>query len=165
MNANRGYTLLETMIVVAIVALMMAAAIPTMMSAVANSRARAVVNKFVQDFAWVRGQSATGTNTASLTLNSDCSWTASVVVDSSLANAAGITAQVSAHSFSAAQISSAVSSFSCSLASGSLPATFSFSPQGYLNTSATVTFTGPVAGNPWRVRILTSGATVTGTAS
>jgi prepilin-type N-terminal cleavage/methylation domain-containing protein len=129
---SAGFGLIELMIAVALAGLLASYAIPAMRAA------------------WMRSQSVTGTHSISLTVASDCSWSASQDGNA-----------VSSRSFTASQISSTAKGLSCSLGSGSFPLTFSFDSQGFLVGASTVALTFTAAsGQTFPLQILSSGAVI-----
>jgi prepilin-type N-terminal cleavage/methylation domain-containing protein len=144
---QRGFGLLEMMVTVAIMAWLAASVIPSMLGTMQTSKARGLVGRFAQDFAWARGQAVTGSHSVTLTFNSDCSW--SIVQDA---------VQVSEHSYTTAQVTSAANGISCSTSSA-FPLALSFNAQGFVSTTGTLTFTA-VSGQTFPLQILLSGALI-----
>lgn len=146
LKALRGFTLIELMVTISVVAILLALVMPSVGQSIATSRARSVVYEFKQDFASLRGVAATNPQGVTMTLNADCSWSASVggVADTQ-------------HSQTSAQVSSMLggsgAGFTC--ASG-LPKTFTFSAQGFVSPAATISFTS-ASGQTWTLNVLTSG--------
>lgn len=156
----RGFSLIELMVVVAIIAIMLAIAVPSFGSSVRTSRERSVIQRMTQDFMWARG--AAGANDASsltskiavsgvplitFVVRADCSWTVKVN---------GI--DEPDHKMDTTMVTSIAPGAVCSSPSGlALPATFTFTPQGFVNTTGTLTFTG-TSGQSFPFQILYSGA-------
>jgi len=154
-TAQAGFGLIELMVTVAIIAVMMSLAVPSFGNAARSSRERSVVQRLVQDFSWARGAAVTGNasilNSAAsgapavtLKLNANCSWTLSVNNNA-----------VSDHSMALGTLQSTAPNITCS-STIALPATFTFTPQGFVNTTGTVTFTG-AGGQAYPLQILYSG--------
>lgn len=141
-----GFTLIELLIVMSVVALLVVMTLPSVSTMAATAKERSVVAKFAQDFDWVRGSSAA--KTVSLTLNTDCTWTTTV-------NGATDTN----HSMTSTTLTSAVIRLSCASGSIALPASFSFTSQGFVNPIGTLGFTG-AHGQSWPLQILYSGSIV-----
>ena len=148
---SAGFGLIEFMIAVALMGLLASYAIPAMRGSMAAAQGRLVSQRFVQDFAALRGQAVTNTqHTFALTLNSDCSWSGSRDGTSLAAN-----------SFTSSQLASSAKGISCALGSGSLPLTLTFNNQGFLAgaSSVTLTFTA-TSGQTFPLQIMTSGAVI-----
>jgi len=139
-----GFTLIEVMVVVALIGIALSQALPAIASAYANARARAVVTKFVQDFAWLRNTAAVNATTAVvLVVNADCSWTSTLN---------GTTD--AAHSTTTAALAKLAPGMGCSLSSA---VTFNFTSQGFVDNSATIGFPS-AGGQSWPLLILNSGS-------
>lgn len=159
----RGFTLIELMVAIAIVALTMVLAAPSFGNATRSARERNAVQKLVQDFAWARGAAgagdaaawgtSSGSATVVLTLKADCSWTTTV---NGTVN--------DAHSYTAAQLAAAAPGIGCAGTSPALPAAFTFSAQGFVSTTGTVTYTG-ASGQAFTLTILYSGSVIRGNAA
>jgi len=148
-RAGAGFGLIEFMIAIAIMGLLAGYAIPAMRGSMSNSQARLVTQRFVQDFAWLRSQAVTGTHAISLTISSNCSWSATQD---------GVA--VPDRSFSSAQIAATAKGIGCALGSGSFPVSFTFDNQGFLSGSpVALTFTA-TSGQTFPLQILTSGAVI-----
>ena len=157
-RSNRGFSLIELMVVIAIIAIMAAIAVPSFGAGVRNARERSIVQRMMQDFMWARGAAATvdastlnsslsGPPTLTFVLKSDCSWTTAV-------NGTTDTK----HSMTSAAVSAISTGVACSGTGLTLPATFTFTPQGFVNTTGTLTFTGTATQTPLNFKILYSGA-------
>lgn len=145
---SRGFGLIEFMVTIAIFSLLAGYAVPALKGSVQTSQARLVTQRFIQDFAWMRGQAVTGTHIITLTLNADCSWSSSQ--DGSA---------VTSRSFTTAQVTSTAPGISCALGSGSLPVSFTLDNQGFTGATATLTFTAS-SGQTFPLQLLSSGAVI-----
>ena len=142
-----GFTLLELLVTILIVALLASLALPNLLSAVAARRAVSLSETFVQDASWTRAQALAGATVATITLNGDCSWDTKI---SWTASTTGTTD--TAHSLTTQQVGAEFKGASCSGMSGSNLA-LSYNnlcmvdiSSGTSNASNTITFT--LAGNP-----------------
>jgi type IV fimbrial biogenesis protein FimT len=158
-SLSRGFTLVELIITIAIIAIMMAMAVPQFSSTGRASRERGVVSKLVQDFTWSRGAagaasansidttlSSTATPVLALTINGDCTWTTTINGTTNVA-----------HSMTSAQLTQLAPGMTCSSTSPTLPATFTFTSLGFVDKTGTVTMTGATTTTA-QLRILYSGA-------
>lgn len=147
---QRGFSLIELMVTVAIIAVMLAVGVPSFGNSVRASRERNVVQRMTQDFQWARtaaatqpATGATGATAVQMVIATDCSWSTKVngVADPT-------------HSMSSAAVTAAAAGVACG---GIAPATFNFTPQGFVDTTGALTFTG-TASNAITFQILSSGA-------
>ena len=142
-----GFTLLELLVTILIVALLSSLALPSLLSAVAARRAVSLSETFVQDAAWARAQAMAGATVAKITLSSDCSWDTKI---SWTTDTTGTTD--TAHSLTAQQVGAEFKGASCSgMGSGGLALSYNNLgmvdvSSGTSNASNTITFT--LAGNP-----------------
>jgi prepilin-type N-terminal cleavage/methylation domain-containing protein len=154
--SNKGFTLVELMVVVGLIAFMLVQAVPSLSSGVRAARERSISQKFIQDFLWARSSATasdasalnaalSGIPSVTLAINADCSWSTSVNGTSD-----------PSHSMSSNDVS-AVASMSCSGSGLTLPATFTFTSQGYVSSTGTLTMTGS-SGQSTPLRVLHSGA-------
>lgn len=155
-RARLGFTLIEVMVTIAIIALFLTIVSTYFAQSVRAARERGVPERFLQDFGWARSAAATaragalvsslsGVPTLTLTVGADCTWTASI----------NGTANV-AHSLTSAQLGSSGASLGCS--GMALPATFAFDNQGGVSTTGSITFIGTT--NTWTLQVLASGVVV-----
>jgi type II secretory pathway pseudopilin PulG len=154
----RGITLVEVIITVAIITLLLSQAMPSFGNAGRAARERSLVQKLVQDFAWSRAAAGTadaatlgisnGAPTVVLTLNADCSWTTTIngIVDTT-------------HSLTTAQLAATTPNMACAPTGLSLPAAFTFTPQGFVDTTGNITYTG-ASGQAFPLTILFSGSII-----
>jgi prepilin-type N-terminal cleavage/methylation domain-containing protein len=160
---DRGFSLIELMVTIAIIGVMLALAVPYLGHMAGQANERLVKQRFIQDFTWARGAAgaadaraldaslASGTPTLTMVLNADCTWTTSI---SGTAN--------SQHSMSSAEITRIASSMTCAPSNGlpAMPVTFTFSPQGFVGGTGTLTMTGPSL-QAFQMQILYSGSILT----
>ena len=163
-----GFSLIELMVVIAIIGIALALGVPMFSGASKGARERGAIAKIQQDFAWARVAAgandastlgvpgATGLPAVSIRLNADCTWDTFVN---------GASDPV--HSMSPLQLSQAASGLTCPSGSGStltLPATFTFSSQGTMNASGTLKYVS-TSGTTWPLIFLTSGSVLVNTNS
>ena len=158
--AQRGFSLVELMATIAVVALMMVLAAPSFGNATRSARERNLVQKLAQDFAWARGAAvagdaaafgaSSGAATVVLTLNRDCSWTTTVNGTAS-----------GAHSLTPAQLAAVAPGLACTATSPALPAAFAFTAQGFISTTGNVTYSR-AGGQAVSLTILYSGSVLRG---
>ncbi len=127
-----GFTLLELLVVIVIVAIIGTLALPSFLASIRSQHDTDLVTKLAQDIAWARGDAIAGW-TVSLTLKADGSWS---VAD----NAPGATsAALAEHSLSTAQLNADAPGASCAVSdcagstSGSCAATLSFDSMGMVS--------------------------------
>ena len=155
---SRGFSLIELMVVIAIIAIMVSLAVPSFGTGVRAAKERNVVQRLTQDFMWARGAAATadastlnsslnGAPTLTVRVNADCSWTTAVngTTDAK-------------HSMTTDAVTAAAPGVACSGTGLTLPATFTFTPQGFVNTTGTLIYTGTATTTPLKFQILYSGA-------
>ncbi len=104
-SAQHGFTLIEVMVTVAVAAILMAVAAPSLLSSIGSRQAQNVASTFVQDAEWARSK-ALGGQAASITLMPDCSWSVQVAGESQ--------SVLSAHSMTSAQVAQASPGLACS---------------------------------------------------
>jgi len=150
---QRGFSLIELMVTVAIIAVMLAIGVPSFGNSVRASRERSVVQRMTQDFQWARtaaatqpATGATGATTVQMTIAADCSWSTKV-------NGASD----ATHSMSSSAVASTAPGVACG---GIAPATFTFTPQGFVDTTGQLTFSGTAYASPLKFQILSSGAMI-----
>jgi len=147
-HPQRGFSLIELMVTVAIIAVMLAIGVPSFGTSVRAARERTVVQRMTQDFMWVRGTAGAATTTAAqVKIFADCHWTTTI-------NGAAD----DKHSMTALQVSAQAPGVSCSGIGMALPATFDFNPQGFVSTTGTLQFIGTANPAALKFEILYSGA-------
>lgn len=137
------------MVTISLVAIILAVVAPYIANAIANAKARNVVSKFGQDFAWSRNQAATNNPVVALTLNADCSWSATIdgTVDTS-------------HSLTATELPGNAGTVTCTATNTtSFPVTMNFTRQGFVAPGASFVFNGPNS-QTWPIQILNSGTVI-----
>lgn len=165
-----GFSLIELMVTIAIIAIGVTLAVPYFGGATTMARERSVMDKMVQDFNWSRVAAgvadagtlavtgAAGTPTVTLKLEAqatNCSWTTKVN---------GVTDPV--HSMTQAQMATLAPGITCGVTADTLalPITFTFNAQGMVDQSGTVTYSSTQAGSTsskfWPLLFLTSGAII-----
>lgn len=152
-----GFTLIELMVTVAVIGLMLGLAAPSIGMALLASRERSVVQRFTQDYEWLRSQAgAAGVTATTLTLNGNCTWAASVSRN-------GVASPDAEHSMSATSLAqmSPSSTFTCASPEGSLPlpVTFNFTSQGFVSPNGKLKLSGS-SGTEWQLQVLYSGSIV-----
>lgn len=136
LRAARGFTLLELMIVVVLAGVLVAVALPNFTSAVAARKADSLSQLFVQDANWVRAQAVSGKTPATITLQGDCSWQASIGGQTD-----------AAHTLSAAQVAAQYPGASC----GGVPGgglQLSYSSVGLVAQGSATSVVFALSGNP-----------------
>lgn len=171
MTRRRGFSLIELLVTIAIIAIMMALAMPSVGRAALTARERGVEQKFIQDFTWARGaagaadasvlnSSISGAPIVVLTLQSGGTWTTTIQ---------GSAGTVTDSSHSMTTLPSGVTIPCTSVISNGLPAltfpiTFTFTSTGFLASTSSggnVTFTGS-SGQAFPLAILQSGSIIQG---
>ena len=127
-----GFTLLELLVVIVIVAILGTLALPSFLASIRTQHNADLVTKLAQDIAWARGDAIAGW-TVTLTLGADGSWS---VAD----NAPGATsAALAEHSLSSTQLQADAPGASCAVSdctgstSSSCAATLSFDSMGMVS--------------------------------
>lgn len=153
----RGFTIIELMVAMAVVGILMAFALPRFAAAIGATRDRSAMEKFLQDYEWLRGMAGRpGVTAATLVLNADCTWTAS------MSTSAVPTPTVdTAHSLTATDLSAMHAVLACSGSAPNpiaFPATFTVSSAGFVTPNGNLTFQG--RNQNWPLQVLFSGSLV-----
>lgn len=133
-RTQQGFTLLELLIVVVLVGILAAIALPSLMSSIQSQQGNSVEAEFAQDFAWAQSQAVSGVPGVQVTLNTDCSWTVT-----GPANAA-------AYSRTSAQSVQDAPGAVCQVGGSSLVASFDNQGMVTLSGPSSVTITTPSGG-------------------
>lgn len=154
---QRGFTLLELLVVIVIAAILVSVALPSFLSTIQGRQSASVVSAFEQDMAWARGQAISNLPSVSMTLNANCSWTVNT----------GQGAQDVRHSMTTAQLQNNASGMSCSgVPPGGLVMTFdnlgmvSIPAGSTTNPNTIITVNSSAGGAPVSVQIFGSGMIV-----
>lgn len=143
---STGFTLVELMVTLALLVLVAMQAMPSIGQAVTAARERSVVQKFVQDYDWLRSRA--GSATVVLTFNADCSWSATIDGQDD-----------PDHSMTSTALGRTAPNFTCSGGTLALPVTFTFTRQGFVSPNGTLVLTG-ASGQGWPLQVLYSGSIV-----
>ena len=168
---SNGFSLIELMVVVAIIAIGITLAMPYFGGAATTARQRSIVDRMVQDFNWARTAAGvsdastlgiagvSGSPTVQVILNEQathgCSWTTKVN---------GVTDDT--HSMTDTQIAALAPGLTCGVATDTLalPATFNFNGQGFINQTGTISYSSTQSGSSgakfWPLMFLTSGSVI-----
>ena len=145
---SAGFSLIELMVTIAIIAIMMALAMPSIGTSITSARERSVEQKLIQDFTWARGAAGagdagslitgqTGSPTIEFKIDAVGTWTTRIKTPTNSAGVVDVT-----HSMSSLQLSSLATIACVATSPLTMSVTFTFTPQGYVNNSGTVTCTG-----------------------
>lgn len=123
-GSQAGFTLVELLLTLVVMAVLLAVAVPSFVGLLQSQHGSDVTNQFAQDMAWAQGQALSGQSPVTIKLAADGSWTTSVN---------GST--VAAHSLSASQLQADDPGVACSLTatggtSASCQSTLSFNSIG-----------------------------------
>jgi prepilin-type N-terminal cleavage/methylation domain-containing protein len=153
--APGGFTIVELLLVMAVTGIMMAFAVPRFSAAIADTRDRSAMEKFLQDYEWLRGVAGRpGVTAATLVLNTDCTWTTRLT-------ASGTTTTDVEHSLTAAEVSQMRAVLLCTGSAPNpinLPVTFNVSSAGFVTPNGNLTFQG--RNQTWPMQVLFSGSLV-----
>ena len=170
---SAGFSLIELMVVIAIIALGVTLAVPYFGGAATTARERSIVDRMVQDFNWARaaagvadastlgGGYAAGKPSITVKLwdqaTGKCGWTVFVngTVDS---------AHSSNDSSGVNSLASQAPGITCGVATDTLPlpVTFTVSSQGFIDKTGTISYSstqsGSTANSFWPLLFLSSGS-------
>ncbi|WP_031407015.1 Tfp pilus assembly protein FimT/FimU [Thiomonas sp. FB-Cd] len=154
---QRGFTLLELLVVIVIAAILFSVALPSFLSSIQGRQSVSVVSAFEQDIAWARGQAISNSPSVSMTLNADCTWTVNT----------GQGAEDAHHSMTIAQLQNNAPGISCTgVPAGGLVMTFdslgmvSIPSGSTSNPNTIITVNSSAGGAPVSVQIFGSGVIV-----
>ena len=155
---QRGFSVIELMVTIAIAGLMLTLAMPYFGRATTQANERRIKQQLVQDFTWARGAAgaadqksldsslASGTPTVTMTINANCTWTTKISTNTN-----------SAHTLAATPTTMA-----CAPATTggvpTLPVTITFSPQGFVDKAGTLVMTGTT--QTYQLQLLYSGSVI-----
>ncbi len=154
-----GFTLLELLVVIVIVAILGALALPSFLASIRSRHDTDLVNKLEQDIAWARGDAIAGW-TVTLTLAADGSW--SVSDNAPTATSAAL----AEHSMSAAQLQADAPGVSCTVsdcsgsASSSCAATMTFNSLGMVSGAPAGVLSYTTGGMSYSMQVFSSGVVV-----
>lgn len=147
-----GFTMVELIIVMLIIAIIAAIGLPSLLQTVRNQQSGDVATKFVQDLAWARGEAVSG-HTVTMALAADGSWV--VTEDGNTVND---------HSLTATQVQADAPGLTCAVAGGNSCLTspaMSFDTQGMVSNQPTGVITFSSGKLSSTLQIFTSGVVVT----
>lgn len=158
---QRGFTLIELIVVIGIVALLAAVGIPAFLGALQSRHNTDLAYKFGQDFAWARGEAIAGAM-VTMVLNSDGSWS----VSETATNSNQPTSALADHSLSSAQLLADAPGTSCVVtncagsSSASCQATMTFDTMGMVTNAPAGVLTFKSGQTSHSLQIFSSGAIV-----
>lgn len=126
-RASKGFTLVEVLTAIAVVALLSLVAVPNLLAWQSRASAQALSSRFADAVAWSRQTALSRAQPITLQIAGDCTW--STTVSGVIAASASLTS---------VQRSQTYGSASCS----SQPATLTFSPSGMVSGSTTLVVSG-----------------------
>ncbi len=147
----RGFSLIELMVTLAMLAIALLLAAPSLSDAIQNARASSVLRRFPQDMAWARNRAATSSEGVKVVVNGDCTWSTQVRIPGST-NTMTWTEQ-SNHS-----MTDALPLKECSVKDFAAGVTIEFNSRGLISNGAApqIIATGK-SGNVWTMQVLLSG--------
>ncbi len=144
---QRGFTLVEMLVTIAIAALLGVMVVPNLIDMVDSGKTSVLINKFPQDVAWARNQAVTTQQTVSMTLsNSGCDWQTTVNGN-----------VIAEHSMTSA--STLYPGVQCQITNPPSGGALTFDSQGFINAAPTITVTAK-QGQTWTLQVLASGSVI-----
>jgi len=150
---QRGFTLVEMLVTIAIAALLGVMVVPNLIDMVDSGKTSVLVNKFPQDVAWARNQAVTTQQAVSMTLStSGCDWqttvNGNVIAEHSMTNASTLYPGVS-----------------CAIQQAPTTGKLVFDNQGFItdgigNAAAPVITVTARQGQTWTMQLLSSGSVI-----
>jgi prepilin-type N-terminal cleavage/methylation domain-containing protein len=122
-KSQKGFTLIELMVVLAVGVVLLVAAVPNLVRWHQRSVSQDLASRFVDDINWSRQTALSSAQTVTFTMASDCTWSVSVGT------------QDAAHSLSEQQKAQSYSSAQCSSTAGTLQ----FAPDGLVTGTTLLT--------------------------
>ena len=155
-RGGRGFTLIELMVTITIMAILLMMAVPPVMRALQNARTAALVHRLPQDVAWARNRSATSPTPYRIVLGPGCQWQTQQASFAGGALAWSSTAETNVRSMPAATAAAAHPQATCSL-SGGATQHVTFDGQGLIADNAPTVTIASGNGQTWTLQILLSG--------
>lgn len=115
--AQAGFTLLELLITMVVMAVLLAIAVPSFLSFVQSQHNTDITGQFAQDVAWAQGEAMAG-QTVQITMASDGSWSTTEVTYNSAHGGSLSTAAVPGHSLSSTQLQADAPGVTCTVVGG-----------------------------------------------
>ncbi len=146
---QRGFTLIELMVTIAVAAILGMLVVPNLVSLVQSGQTSVLVNKFPQDVAWARNQAVTTQQPVVMTLGpGNCVWATTV---------GGTTS--AEHSMTAANVSAQYPGVTCTI-TGATSQALTFTTQGFVSNSPSITVTTANGQQTWTMQVLASGSVI-----
>lgn len=153
---GRGFTLIELMVTITIMAILLMMAVPPVMRALQNARTAALVHRLPQDVAWARNRSATSPTPYRIVLGPGCQWQTQQASFVGGALAWSSTAETNVRSMPAATAAADHPQATCSL-SGAATQPVTFDSRGLVTDNAPTVTIASGNGQTWTLQILLSG--------
>ncbi|KAB2894487.1 MAG: prepilin-type N-terminal cleavage/methylation domain-containing protein [Burkholderiaceae bacterium] len=156
-RARRGFTLIELMVTLAIMAMLLMIAVPAVGRAIQNARTSSLVHRLPQDMAWARNRSATGPLPYRIVLGPGCQWRAQQAAFGAGGTLSwGTNAETAVRSLDAATAAAQYPGATCTL-SGAGTQTITFDHQGQIADNAPTVRIASGNGQTWVLQVLLSG--------
>ena len=156
---SRGFTLIELMVVITILAMLLLIAAPAVSNAIQNARTSALVHRLPQDVAWVRSKASSSPVPYQIVIGPGCQWLVqqgSYDATGALTWSATATTETTAHSLSTAATD--YPSATCTLSGAGTQQAIQFNRQGQISNSVAPTVTiASGNGQVWVLQVLLSG--------